>query len=376
MFFSNTGGRTEVNAVMHEKTHTRCCSLQTSTSNPYSQGNNARIVYAFFFWVVMRNTYQFAGSTLGIPTCRKLLCINTKRFNFGSKAHIQFLIIVDWLSCGLKPREKDSLESEPESSIMTGFRTGIWTESTFCTRRLNHRAEWRFLCRSAAMPVTDRKFLKEHEISQGTPRTCTRCSSRNFYVPGGGPDQLDCCKEVQQAQCWRAPQNAVSFESFPSTTNPTWGDIFEYSFKDQRSKLKSRTSLFTETWQKRCSSFEFWSFENDTPSGIVCTIQWGFYHCEVAHESRSEKIATVNNHPQASEGRQLYLEARGFIRDNALCWRTSSVCLWVAERARTPFRTPWACTRRPGSDPICIPVRILEKAYVKKDVSFWTRNSG
>ena len=33
-------------------------------------------------------------------------------------------------------------------------------------------------------------------------------------------------------------------------------------------------------------------------------------------------------------------------------------CLWVAERARTPFRTPRACTHRPGSDPIWIPVRI------------------
>ena len=30
--------------------------------------------------------------------------------------------------------------------------------------------------------------------------------------------------------------------------------------------------------------------------------------------------------------------------------------LWVAERARTPFRTPRACTRQPGSDLIWIPV--------------------
>jgi hypothetical protein len=37
------------------------------------------------------------------------------------------------------------------------------------------------------------------------------------------------------------------------------------------SKIKARTSLFTETWQKRCSSFELWAFENDTPSGIDCT---------------------------------------------------------------------------------------------------------
>jgi len=36
----------------------------------------------------------------------------------------------------------------------------------------------------------------------------------------------------------------------------------------QSSKLKARTSLFTETWQKRRSSFELWAFENVTPSGI------------------------------------------------------------------------------------------------------------
>ena len=42
------------------------------------------------------------------------------------------------------------------------------------------------------------------------------------------------------------------------------------------SKLKAWTSLFTETWQKRRSSFELWAlsfetaFENVTPSGIGC----------------------------------------------------------------------------------------------------------
>ena len=46
----------------------------------------------------------------------------------------------------------------------------------------------------------------------------------------------------------------------------------------QSSKLKARTSLFTETWQKRCSSFELWAFENVTPSGIGCT-----RHVHVSH---------------------------------------------------------------------------------------------
>jgi len=48
----------------------------------------------------------------------------------------------------------------------------------------------------------------------------------------------------------------------------------------QSSKLKARTSLFTETWQKRRSSFELWAFENDTPNGIGCTcILWIYYAC-------------------------------------------------------------------------------------------------
>ena len=39
----------------------------------------------------------------------------------------------------------------------------------------------------------------------------------------------------------------------------------------QSSKLKARTSLFTKTWHKRRSSFELWTFENVTASGIGCT---------------------------------------------------------------------------------------------------------
>ena len=38
----------------------------------------------------------------------------------------------------------------------------------------------------------------------------------------------------------------------------------------QSSQLKARTSLFTETWQKRRLSFELWAFENITRSGIGC----------------------------------------------------------------------------------------------------------
>ena len=38
----------------------------------------------------------------------------------------------------------------------------------------------------------------------------------------------------------------------------------------QSSRLKTRTSLFTEMWQKRRSSFELWAFENVTASEIGC----------------------------------------------------------------------------------------------------------
>ena len=38
----------------------------------------------------------------------------------------------------------------------------------------------------------------------------------------------------------------------------------------QSSKVKARTSLFNEMWQKRVSSFELWAFDNVTPSGIGC----------------------------------------------------------------------------------------------------------
>jgi len=56
------------------------------------------------------------------------------------------------------------------------------------------------------------------------------------------------------------------------TANPTWGDIFERFF--QSSKLKARTSLFTETWQKRRSSFELWALSFDgTNSHEHSTVQ-------------------------------------------------------------------------------------------------------
>ena len=61
----------------------------------------------------------------------------------------------------------------------------------------------------------------------------------------------------------------------------------------QSSKLKARTSIFTETWQKRRSSFELWAFENVTPSGIGCTYwctrtDWQSTHSHQLASSASE----------------------------------------------------------------------------------------
>jgi len=51
----------------------------------------------------------------------------------------------------------------------------------------------------------------------------------------------------------------------------------------QSSKLNARTSLFTETWQKRRLSFELWAFENVTTSGIGCI--YASSHCMRQRES-------------------------------------------------------------------------------------------
>ena len=47
---------------------------------------------------------------------------------------------------------------------------------------------------------------------------------------------------------------------------------FHWNVEKDMFELKNQTSLWTETWKKRRSSFELWAFENDTPSGIGCII--------------------------------------------------------------------------------------------------------
>jgi len=53
-----------------------------------------------------------------------------------------------------------------------------------------------------------------------------------------------------------------------------WYSQSHFRMLFQSLKLKARTSLVTEAWQKRCLSFELWAFENVTPRGIRCTIFW------------------------------------------------------------------------------------------------------
>jgi len=78
----------------------------------------------------------------------------------------------------------------------------------------------------------------------------------------------DCCFEVDiririyTNKRW-IKQNTNEY----GTANPTLGWHFRKLF--QSSKLKARTSVFTETWQKRRSSFELWAFQNVTLSEMA-----------------------------------------------------------------------------------------------------------
>jgi len=64
-------------------------------------------------------------------------------------------------------------------------------------------------------------------------------------------------------RCWLLDIHAFMY----SQSHVGW--YFRMLF--QSSKLKARTSLFTEPRQTKSSSFELWAFENVTPSGVGCT---------------------------------------------------------------------------------------------------------
>jgi len=84
-----------------------------------------------------------------------IMIVKTPGSHIGSPAEQVKNIHVNLALLALRSQncEKDSSESEPESSILTGFRTEIQTESIFCTRKVNHLPEWRILRRCEAMCV-------------------------------------------------------------------------------------------------------------------------------------------------------------------------------------------------------------------------------
>jgi len=87
--------------------------------------------------------------------------------------------------------------------------------------------------------------LPEHEISQGTPRTCTRSSFRQFRVPGGGPDQLNRCKEAAAGSMLTCSLNC-SFISKYNTMGflPPWSCTWVAFWKNSHCHDK-RTAVST-----------------------------------------------------------------------------------------------------------------------------------
>jgi len=85
----------------------------------------------------------------------------------------------------------------------------------------------------------------------------------------------------------------------------------------QSSTLKAPTSLFTETWQERRSSFELWAFENVTPSGIGCTPHACTHLCEmyvhVWHVSYLRNTYMCDLHTR------MYTHVRTCVRSRDMC---------------------------------------------------------
>jgi len=93
------------------------------------------------------------------------------------------------------------------------FCTRKWSCNLSCTSALS-------LLQLPCKGPTGQVPLPEHEISHGT---CTRCSFRKFCVPGGGPDQLNRCKEGAAGSMLTCSSNC-SFISWYKTMGflPPW----------------------------------------------------------------------------------------------------------------------------------------------------------
>jgi len=107
-----------------------------------------------------------------------------------------------WNKIKMKPTYRDKNLQVP---LHGGKRK--WSCKMTCTSALS---QLQLLCNSSSGQVP----LPEHAIFHETPHTCTRCSCRMFRVPGGGPDQLNRCKE--------AAAGSVLTSGHPATSTIQW----------------------------------------------------------------------------------------------------------------------------------------------------------
>ena len=113
------------------------------------------------------------------------------------------------------------------------YCTRKWSCNLSCTSALN-------LLQLPCNSSTGQVPLPEHEISHGTPGTCTRCSFRKFRVLGEGPDQLNRCKEAAAGSMLTCSLNC-SFISWYKTIGflPPWSCTWVAFWKNSHSLLNS-----------------------------------------------------------------------------------------------------------------------------------------
>ena len=117
-----------------------------------------------------------------------------------------------------------------------------------------------------------RGILRENNFIKFADMLCGGC---DCVVEGGC--MQGCCVRGRivsrsRAPWLGAPDSVVFLCEWYSRSHLGW----HFRMLFQSSKLKARTSLFTEMWQKRGSSFELWAFENVTPSGLA--VKWIWIH--------------------------------------------------------------------------------------------------
>jgi len=131
----------------------------------------------------------------------------------------------------------------------------------YCTRKWNCNLSCTSALSQLQLPCngsTGQVPLPEYEISQGTPRTCTRCSSRKFHVPGGGPDQLNRCKEAATGSMLMCSSNC-SFISWYNTMG----------VNHREAALESRSGkIATVSWHLRILLGQRRSHILNTPSQL------------------------------------------------------------------------------------------------------------